>query len=94
LSAAILGLITGNAYAFSSGALGEARVLLPQAVYITAIASMINAFFAGLLVGKLGKGKVATGFIHAAIMVAITAILMIIIVHVHFTFGPTVPPSG
>ncbi|AWR98827.1 type II secretion system F family protein [Metallosphaera hakonensis] len=94
LSAAILGLITGNAYAFSTGALGAAKVLLPQAVYITAIASMLNAFFAGLLVGKLGRGKVATGFVHAAIMVVITAILMIIIVHVHFTFGPTQPPSG
>ncbi|WP_252896916.1 type II secretion system F family protein [Metallosphaera hakonensis] len=45
LSAAILGLITGNAYAFSTGALGAAKVLLPQAVYITAIASMLNAFF-------------------------------------------------
>ncbi|QKR00512.1 type II secretion system F family protein [Metallosphaera tengchongensis] len=93
LSAAILGLIEGNQYAFTSGALGAARVLLPQAVFITAIASMINAFFAGLLVGKLGRGKVASGFVHAAVMVTVTAILMIIIVHIHFTFGAP-PPQG
>ncbi|MEM3268732.1 MAG: type II secretion system F family protein [Metallosphaera sp.] len=94
LSAAILGLITSNSFAFSSGALGEAKVLLPEAVFITTITSMINAFVAGLLVGKLGHGKVASGFIHSAIMVVITAILMIIIIHVHFTFGPSVAPSG
>jgi len=94
LSAAILGLITGNAYAFSTGVLGQARVLLPEAVFITSIASIINAFFAGLLVGKLGRGKVASGFFHAGVMTIMTAILILIIVHVHFTFGPAVPPTG
>lgn len=90
LGSAILSLLLGQKISFAVGPLIQASVLLPKAIYITVVSSMFNSFMAGLLVGKLGSGKVATGLIHSAILVVITAIMVVILLNVHFGFfGPS-----
>ncbi|EZQ10802.1 flagellar assembly protein [Candidatus Acidianus copahuensis] len=94
LGSAILGLISGNsALTFSYGPLASASVYLPKAIFITAISSIFNSFFAGFLVGKLSSGKIAYGFLHSAILVAITLVMLIVLVHVHFNFMSSSPAS-
>jgi len=92
LGSAILSLLLGQKISYAVGPLIEASVLLPRAIYITAISSIFNSFMAGLLVGKLGSGKIATGLIHSAILVIITAVMLLVLLHVHFAFyKPSTP---
>ncbi|MCY0873773.1 MAG: type II secretion system F family protein [Acidianus infernus] len=92
LGSAILSLLLGQKISYAVGPLIEASVLLPRAIYITAISSIFNSFMAGLLVGKLGSGKIATGLIHSAILVIITAVMLLVLLHVHFDFyKPSTP---
>ncbi|BDC18104.1 type II secretion system F family protein [Acidianus sp. HS-5] len=86
LGSAILSLLVGQKITYAVGPLIEASVLLPRAIYITAISSLFNSFMAGLLVGKLGTGKIATGLVHSAILVIITAAMLLILLHVHLAF--------
>ncbi|ARM75134.1 type II secretion system F family protein [Acidianus manzaensis] len=87
LGSAILGLIVSQHSSLAYGPLVTASVILPKAIYITAISSLFNSFLAGLLVGKLGTGRIANGFLHSAILVVITAIMLIILIHVHLNFS-------
>lgn len=64
--------------ALSYGPLQQAQVLLPRIVYLVGISSIVNAFFAGLFVGKIQSGKIASGFLHAIILTLITVILVIL----------------
>jgi len=84
LSNSILQLLTGeNARIYSSyGPLATASTLIPTAVYIVAISSMWNSFLAGLLVGKIGNGKVGLGFMHSAILIIITAAVIMILLQI------------
>lgn len=92
LGSAILSLLLGQKISYPVGPLIEASVLLPRAIYITAISSIFDSFMAGLLVGKLGSGKIATGLIHSAILVIITAVMLLVLLHVHFAFyKPSTP---
>ncbi|MCY0882284.1 MAG: flagellar assembly protein, partial [Acidianus infernus] len=92
LGSAILSLLLGQKISYAVGPLIEASVLLPRAIYITEISSIFNSFMAGLLVGKLGSGKIATGLIHSAILVIITAVMLLVLLHVHFDFyKPSTP---
>lgn len=54
---------------------------------------MFNAFFAGFLVGKISNGRVASGFIHSATLVAITAVILLVFAHVHISFVNTQTPT-
>ncbi|MEM4042359.1 MAG: type II secretion system F family protein [Saccharolobus sp.] len=85
-------LLKQGASASLYGPLAVAREILPKAVYVISISSLFNSFLAGLLVGKIGYGKTASGFIHSAILVVVTAIL--IIISLHISLIPEVPPSS
>ncbi len=76
---------------FSYGPLVLASELLPKAVYISAVSSIYNAYFAGFLVGKLGSGKMATGFLHSIILAVVTTVMLIVMLHVNISF---VAPSS
>ncbi|AWR96656.1 type II secretion system F family protein [Acidianus sulfidivorans JP7] len=87
LGSAILGLILSQHSSLTYGPLATASVVLPRVIYITAISSLFNSFLAGLLVGKLGSGKIANGLLHSAILVIITAIMLIVLIHIHLNFA-------
>ena len=93
LSSAILSLISTGKFAFSYGPLASATVLVPKAIYMTALSSVFNAVLAGLLVGKLARGRVASGYKHAIILTVITMFLLLLVLLVHFSFvsTPTAP---
>ncbi|MEJ2775442.1 type II secretion system F family protein [Sulfolobaceae archaeon RB850M] len=93
LSSAILSLITTGKFAFTYGPLASATVLVPKAIYMTALSSVFNAVLAGLLVGKLARGRVASGYKHAIILTVITMFLLLMILLVRFSFvsTPTAP---
>ncbi len=69
------------------GPLAQASILIPKAIYLISVSALFNAFTAGFLVGKLQSGKTVTGFLHSAILVAITLVMIIVSVSVHFNFG-------
>jgi flagellar protein FlaJ len=93
LSSAILSLITTGKFAFTYGPLASATVLVPKAIYMTALSSVFNAVLAGLLVGKLARGRVASGYKHAIILTVITMFLLLMVLLVRFSFvsTPTAP---
>jgi len=93
LSSAILSLITTGKFAFTYGPLASATVLVPKAIYMTALSSVFNAVLAGLLVGKLARGRVASGYKHAIILTVITMFLLLMVLLVRFSFvsSPTAP---
>ncbi|MDT7875234.1 MAG: type II secretion system F family protein [Sulfolobaceae archaeon] len=93
LSSAILSLITAGKFAFTYGPLASATVLVPKAIYMTALSSVFNAVLAGLLVGKLARGRVASGYKHAIILTVITMFLLLMVLLVRFSFvsSPTAP---
>lgn len=93
LSSAILTLITTGKFAFTYGPLASATVLVPKAIYMTALSSVFNAVLAGLLVGKLARGRVASGYKHAIILTVITMFLLLMVLLVRFSFvsSPTAP---
>ena len=93
LSSAILSLITTGKFAFTYGPLASATVLVPKAIYMTALSSVFNAVLAGLLVGKLARGRVASGYKHAIILTVITMFLLLMVLLVRFSFvsSPTTP---
>ncbi|MCG2909876.1 MAG: type II secretion system F family protein, partial [Stygiolobus sp.] len=93
LSSAILSLITTGKFAFTYGPLASATVLVPKAIYMTALSSVFNAVLAGLLVGKLARGRVASGYKHAIILTVITTFLLLMVLLVRFSFvsTPTAP---
>ncbi|QIJ32823.1 type II secretion system F family protein [Acidianus brierleyi] len=70
------------------GPLADASILLPRAVFIASISSIFNSFLAGLLVGKIGSGKAATGFKHSVILVVLTILVILILLHVNLSFKP------
>jgi flagellar protein FlaJ len=86
LSSAILSLITTGKFAFTYGPLASATVLVPKAIYMTALSSVFNAVLAGLLVGKLARGRVASGYKHAIILTVITMFLLLMVLLVRFSF--------
>ncbi|AOL17083.1 flagellar assembly protein [Sulfolobus sp. A20] len=92
LGNAIYTILLKEAFVTSYGPLAAARGLLPKALYVIAISSIFNSFLAGLLVGKIGYGKTAAGFIHSAILIVITAILVIISLHISLI--PSISPSS
>ncbi|MGC9105812.1 MAG: type II secretion system F family protein [Thermoprotei archaeon] len=69
------------------GPLAQATVLIPKAMYLISISAVFNAYTAGFLVGKLQTGKIATGFLHSIILVAITSAMVIISLEMHITLG-------
>ncbi|MFP3201331.1 MAG: type II secretion system F family protein [Sulfolobus sp.] len=93
LSSAILTLITAGKFAFTYGPLASATVLVPKAIYMTALSSVFNAVLAGLLVGKLARGRVASGYKHAIILTVITMFLLLMVLLLRFSFvsSPTAP---
>ncbi|MFP3064167.1 MAG: type II secretion system F family protein [Sulfolobus sp.] len=86
LSSAILSLITTGKFAFTYGPLASATVLVPKAIYMTALSSVFNAVLAGLLVGKLARGRVASGYKHAIILTVITMFLLLMVLLLRFSF--------
>ncbi len=92
LGNAIYTILLKEAFVTAYGPLAAARGLLPKALYVIAISSIFNSFLAGLLVGKIGYGKTAAGFIHSAILIVITAILVIISLHISLI--PSISPSS
>lgn len=93
LSSAIISLLSTSSLAVSYGPLAIAQVLVPKAVYISGISSVFNAITAGLLVGKMASGRVANGFIHSAILLIITVIMILVAISVKFSFAPPVSPT-
>jgi len=92
LGNAMFTLISHQSYSLSYGPLSNATVILPKSLYVISISVLFNSFLAGLLVGKLGYGKTAAGFIHSAILVVITAILVVISLHISLI--PSISPSS
>lgn len=92
LGNAIYTILLKQTYTTVYGPLASATILLPKALYIITISSLFNSFLSGLLVGKIGYGKTAAGFVHSAILVVITAIL--IVVSLHISLIPSVSPSS
>jgi len=93
LTFSILGLLGSHSLVASYGPLAAASQVLPGVVFASGISSMFNAFFAGFLVGKISNGRVASGFIHSAILVAITAVILLVFAHVHISFVNTQTPT-
>ncbi|WP_338603581.1 type II secretion system F family protein [Sulfolobus tengchongensis] len=92
LGNAMYTLLSHQSFVSSYGPLSNATIILPKALYVIAVSSLFNSFLAGLLVGKIGYGKTAAGFIHAAILVVITAILVIISLHISLI--PSISPTS
>lgn len=93
LSSAIISLLSSNSFITSYGPLAAAQALVPKAVYIAALSSTFNAYTAGLLVGKLASGRIANGYLHAAILLVITTILVLLTLSIKFSFGTTTTPT-
>jgi len=93
LSSAIISLLNSSSFITSYGPLAAAQALVPRAVYIAGLSSVFNAFTAGLLVGKLASGRIANGYLHAGLLMVITAILVLVSLSIKFSFGTTVAPS-
>ena len=71
-----------------------AQVLVPRVIYIISVASIFNALTTGLLIGKMATGRISNGYIHVGLLVALTAVLIIISLAIRFSFGPTISSSG
>ena len=93
LSAAIISLLSSSSFVTSYGPLATAQVLVPKVVYITSLSSVFNALTAGLLVGKLASGRVANGYLHAGLLMIMTAILILISISIRFSFVSPVAPT-
>jgi len=93
LSSAIISLLSSSSLISSYGPLSVAQVLVPKAVYISSLSAVFNAFTSGLLVGKLASGRIANGYIHAALLLVITAVLVLVALSVKFSFGGSVAPT-
>ncbi|BCU69020.1 type II secretion system F family protein [Stygiolobus caldivivus] len=93
LSSAILSLISTGGYAFTYGPLAVATALVPKAIYMTALSSVFNSMLAGLLVGKLARGRIANGYKHAIILLVITMVLLIMTLLLHFSFVSSQAPT-
>ena len=93
LSTAIISLLSSSSLVSSYGPLAVAQVLVPKAVYISSISAVFNAFTSGLLVGKLASGRIANGYLHAALLLVITAVLVLVALSVKFSFGGSVAPT-
>lgn len=86
MSISIESILTSSSGALY-GPIAEAVVLVPKAVYLISVSALFNAITAGLLVGKLQTGKIAVGFLHTAILLIITYVMVIASVSVHLHFG-------
>jgi len=86
MSISIESILTSSSGALY-GPIAEAVVLVPKAIYLISVSALFNAITAGLLVGKLQTGKIAVGFLHTAILLIITYVMVIASVSVHFHFG-------
>ncbi|BFH73587.1 type II secretion system F family protein [Sulfurisphaera javensis] len=93
LSSAIISLLSSSSFITSYGPLAAAQALVPRAVYIASLSSVFNAYTAGLLVGKLASGRIANGYLHSAILLVITMILVLITLSIKFSFVSPVAPS-
>lgn len=93
LSSAILSLISTGGYAFTYGPLAVATTLVPKAIYMTALSSVFNSMLAGLLVGKLARGRIANGYKHSIILMTITMILLLMTLLLHFSFISNQTPT-
>ena len=93
LSSAIISLLSSSSFVTSYGPLAAAQVLVPKAVYIAGLSSVFNALTAGLLVGKLASGRIANGYLHAGLLMIITAILILVSISIKFSFGAPVAPT-
>ena len=93
LSSAIISLLSSSSFVTSYGPLATAQVLVPKTVYIASVSSVFNALTAGLLVGKLATGRIANGYLHSALLMIITAVLILVFLSIKFSFGAPVSPS-
>ncbi|GGU03966.1 flagellar assembly protein [Sulfodiicoccus acidiphilus] len=93
LSFSILGLLGSHSLISSYGPLAAASQILPNVVFASGISSMFNAFFAGFLVGKIATGRVSAGFVHSAVLVVVTAVILVALSHVNISFVSTQAPS-
>jgi len=93
LSSAILSLISTGGYAFTYGPLAVATTLVPRAIYMTALSSVFNSMLAGLLVGKLARGRIANGYKHSIILMTITMMLLLMTLLLHFSFISNQTPT-
>jgi len=93
LSAAIISLLSSSSFVTGYGPLAVAEVLVPKAVYIASLSSVFNALTAGLLVGKLASGRIANGYLHAGVLMIITAMLILVSISIRFSFVSPVTPT-
>ena len=76
----------------SSAAFGGLQVnLTPENVHtlllMASLASLVNAWLSGLVAGKIQDQSVASGFLHATILVAVTTIVIIVLLQTGGSFG-------
>jgi|ECHnycMinimDraft_1075156.scaffolds.fasta_scaffold00143_7 flagellar protein FlaJ len=86
LSSSIISLFAYGNVTTYYGPLASAQSTIPKVVYIVSISSMFNSFLAGLLVGKIGNGRVANGFLHSLVLTVLTGVLLILVPHIKFNF--------
>ncbi|AHC52337.1 type II secretion system protein [Sulfolobus acidocaldarius SUSAZ] len=86
LASGILSMLNSGIAVY--GPIATGLVSIPQIIFITAISGILNAFLAGLLIGKIGYGKAAAGFIHAIILMIVVTLVIFVFVELRISIVP------